>query len=126
MLAFLASPSAAWGDDRVDAQPVLFFGLARTSCGEYLQAIEGEKKARPSNANPDAIYTSHYGGYLDFTDGFLIGANFADASSRRMIGQGSDHAGRMAWLENYCRVNPLGTFLVALFKLRENLAGQGR
>lgn len=121
-LASFALPIAARGDFK---DPLTIIGLARSSCGEYLLAVEGEKKARPPNANPDATYSSHYGGYVDYADGFLTGANFGDTTPRRMIGQGGDRAGRMAWLENYCRTNPLANFGGALIALREYLAEHG-
>jgi len=87
------SLNVAWSDFK---DPLTIIGLARNSCGEYLLSVETEKKARPPDGNPDATFSSHYGGYVDFADGFLTGANFGDATPRRMIGQGSDHAGRMA------------------------------
>lgn len=85
--------------------------------------MEGERRARPPSANPDAIYSQPYGGYLDFTDGFLSGANYTDDFPNRMTGQGTDHAGRMAWLENYCRANPLSYYGPALIELRKHLEG---
>src|SRR3954468_18065661 len=98
----------AEADDKVQ-EPFTMIGLAANTCGAFLEAVVGERKARPPNANPDGIYTQAYGGYLDFADGFLSGANYADTVPNRMIGQGNDHAGRMVWLENYCRQSPLSS-----------------
>jgi hypothetical protein len=86
---------AAWADDK-DQQPFTMIGIALNSCGAFLEAMQGERKARPPNADPETIYTQRYGGYLDFTDGFISGANYADSAPYRMIGPGNaDHAGRM-------------------------------
>jgi hypothetical protein len=96
-------------------------GLALSSCGAFLDAMEGERKARPPNASPDGIYSQKYGGFLDFADGFLAGASYADTTPNRMIGRETDHAGRMAWLENYCRRDPLMSYGSAVFELRKHL-----
>jgi hypothetical protein len=64
VLPFLFSMSAAWADDR-DKEPFVMMGLARSSCGAFLDAMEGERRARPPDANPDGIYSQKYGGYLD-------------------------------------------------------------
>src|SRR5438270_392731 len=65
----------------------LVIGVGQNSCGQYLRAAEGERKARPAHGVPDgAVYTDSYGTYLDFTDGFLTGASAVDAYPKRMIG----------------------------------------
>ena|SRR6185437_5867851 len=97
-----------WADKNKD--PFTQIGLANNSCGAFLEAMDGERKARPPNASPDGVYSQRYGGYLDFVDGFITGANYADDVPHRMIGQGTDHAGRMQWLENYCRRYPLSLY----------------
>jgi hypothetical protein len=116
-----AQPVAEPNSNGKSNEPFISFGLAWTSCGAFLEAMEGERRARPQNAVPDAIYSQRYGGYLDFADGFLTGANYAAATPNRTIGQANDHAGRMAWLENYCRQDPVGTYIRALLALREHL-----
>jgi hypothetical protein len=125
LLVLVTVPIPTKADDRANER-ITIIGVGSRSCGQYLQAAKGEKNVRPPDANPDAAYSSHYGEYVDFTDGFLSGANFADVTPGRMVGHGSDHAGRMAWLENDCRANPVMAFVGALFKLREYLAEQGR
>jgi hypothetical protein len=131
LAAVAASIPAKAADDRLKDRS-LVIGRGSDSCGQYLLAVEGEKKARPLNPNPGAanssqypVYSTEYGVYLEFTDGFLTGANSADAT-RRFIGQETEHAGRMVWLENYCRANPVLPFIGALIELREYLAGQKR
>jgi hypothetical protein len=43
------------------------------------------------------------------------------ASTTGMAGQNTDLWGRMAWLEKYCRQNPLEVYLNALEALRRYL-----
>jgi hypothetical protein len=50
----------------------------------------------------------------------MTGANSDETPPNRMIGQESDHAGRMAWLENYCRNDPLMSYGSAVFALRKH------
>ena len=98
-------------------------GVGMLSCDQYLQAVEGEKKARPLNPDPDRTYSEEYSAFVGFADGFLTGANFADAT-RRDVGKGTDRAGRMVWLENTCRANPTSSFANLVANLLEYLAGQ--
>jgi hypothetical protein len=123
LFSFVGIAGAAGAKDK-DDEPFSGFGLTTTSCGVFLEAMEGERKARPPNANPDGIYSEKYGGYLDFLDGFMTGSNYADDPPNRMIGRGSDHAGRMAWIENYCRANPLSPYGSAVIELRRHLEGR--
>jgi anaerobic selenocysteine-containing dehydrogenase len=51
----------------------------------------------------------------------VASANYSDTQPNRMIGQDSDHAGRMAWLENYCHRDPLSSYGHAVFALRKHL-----
>lgn len=107
-------------------QYMAMFGIGNNSCAQYLQAAESERRARPSSANPDAIYSADYGSYVDFADGFLTGANSTSLAPNLLVGLDSDHPGRMAWLENYCRNNPLGYYVSALMALRTYLTEHGR
>lgn len=92
------------------------FGEAQSHCGEYVQAVEAERKAKQPGDPIESHRTAGYGKYQHFVDGFLSGANFADPTYRT-VGQGSQHAGRMAWLENYCRARPLDNFGDAVMEL---------
>jgi hypothetical protein len=99
----------------------LAVGEGQASCGEFLQAVEGERRARMPGDPAETYRTPDYGKYLNFADGFITGANFTDLRWR-MLGQSSDHAGRMTWLENYCRKNPLDAYVTALIELRTFLS----
>jgi hypothetical protein len=119
--------------DQQSRAPGVAFGMALSSCGVYLQAAEAERLVRPPNAssadNAYAVVTPRFGMFVDFTDGFLSGANLGEPGATgpgRYTGLRSDHAGRMAWLENYCRSNPLVAFADAVIALHDFLAAQGR
>src|SRR6266851_1348233 len=100
------------------------FGDGQRSCGEYIEATEAEKKLRPPTAQPEAVYSRDFQSFADFTDGYFSGANSKDVAQYRLLAEGTDHAGRMAWLENYCRTHPIDAFIKALSGLRQYLAGQ--
>jgi hypothetical protein len=110
------------------SEPVVVIGLGLNSCGQYLLAIESEKKERPPNeVIPDgAILTRAYGSYVDFADGYLRGSNSVAPTPYQMVGRFSDHSGRMAWLENYCRSKPVSFFVSPVYALRQYLAEQRR
>jgi hypothetical protein len=95
------------------------FGVGIKSCGEYLLAAEGERKARPAHTELNAIYSMEYLDFVGYANGYLTGSN--SVADERQAGQHSDLAGRMTWLETYCRRNPLHLFAIALMKLREYL-----
>ena len=105
------------------AQKGVFFALGdgMRGCGEFIKSVEAERKERPANARPNAVYNIYYSSFISFADGFLSGANFTDAANSR-IGQGTDEDGMMLWLENYCRKNPLATYIGAVIALRKDLA----
>jgi hypothetical protein len=95
-------------------------GEVNSSCGQYVQAADGERKARPPGAAFNLIYDRNYDAFMNATDGFLTGANAHD-SVHATAGEGTDAQGRMSWLENYCRSHPLDKFIEALFAFRTDL-----
>jgi hypothetical protein len=101
------------------------FGDLMASCGQFLQAAESERKARPTGARPETVYDRGYLSYLSTVDGYLSGANLEDPVNKE-VGRGTDHASRMEWLENYCHANPLTPFVNAVIFLRKNLTAKGR
>jgi hypothetical protein len=113
-----------------DQQGFTSFGIE--SCGRFLQAVDGERKARPRNPVPDADYTSLYALFEGYALGFLTGANWAMVHSNNYeeanVGNSmNDHfAGAMAWLETYCRQHPLDNYYEALEHLRVGLAAKER
>jgi hypothetical protein len=106
------------------SQPYFNFGKGTGSCGEFLQAAEAERKAKPPTARPTEVYNRDYAAFLMFADGFLTGANVWDTT--RLVGKGTDTQGRMAWIGNYCRAKPLDHFSDAVIGLRVYLLGEGR
>jgi hypothetical protein len=82
------------------------FGPGQESCGKFLQIVENEKKALRANTSPYAVATPAYSAYLGYEQGFLSGANWADAPPHNEVGLGSEALCQMAWLQNFCRINP--------------------
>jgi hypothetical protein len=62
------------------SQPYIILGEGMASCGEFLQAAEAERKARPPTARPTEVYNRDYGNFVHFADGFLTGANAWDTT----------------------------------------------
>jgi hypothetical protein len=124
LLVMIGSPAAR---SRTQPGTFLVIGAAARSCGQYLGAVEGERRSRPAYGVADGVvFTADYGEYVDFVDGYLTGANLTDVPARRSVGEHTDHMGRMAWLENYCRANPLSAFIDAVTALRAYLIAQGK
>jgi hypothetical protein len=122
--AFLLAPSCVQADE---LDKFLVIGMGQTSCGQYIQAADTERKTRPSTGAPDGTtYTPGYASYTDYVDGYLTGSDSIDVYPRRTTGQATDHSGRMAWLESYCRADPLSPFVKALSALRAYLVQQGK
>jgi hypothetical protein len=54
------------------------FGTGTKSCGQFLQAADGERKARARHAAPETMYTLEYLAFVTWTEGFLSGTNFSE------------------------------------------------
>ena len=118
---------ADWPAQQVRIEP-LIFGQGNQSCGEFLQAADDERKTKPSNPVPHALYTMSYAAFFNYTEGFLSGANWGAAMQQDIkhetVGSGiHDYfSGTMVWLENYCRQHPLENYGSAVFNLTTTLA----
>jgi hypothetical protein len=99
-------------------------GEASRSCGEYIQALNAERTARPPDASPGVRYTAMYAVFVAVTDGFLTGVNYVDREQAQ-LGKLSDAQSRMTWLENYCKANPSAKFVEGLEFLRLELIKNG-
>jgi len=74
----------------------------------------------PSNT---VAYSPDYLMFASYADGYLTGVN---TTLHSLIGGDTDLWGRMAWLENYCRRNPLELYVNALIELRKYLIDRER
>ena len=110
---------AAWTCE-ARAQPISVIGVGARDCGQYLQAAENERKSRPPAPDPDGFYTIEYLAYVEWLEGFLSGYNTGD-SADRFVGHSATRAAKMAFVENWCRQNPLAGFLGAANALRAEL-----
>jgi hypothetical protein len=100
-------------------------GPGSQSCGEYLRAADAERKARPSDAGLTSFYSMNFVAFVSFAEGFLSSANFMASAyhlpQKTNLGQNTDVSGRMAFLEDYCKRNPLKDFVDAVFNLTSTL-----
>lgn len=124
-IVFMASALAVISPHAALGQKPSFWALGQgqASCGEFLRAVEGERQARMPSDPPNSYRYPNYGQYVNFADGFITGSNWA-GNGAAMLGEGTDHAGRMAWLENYCRQHPLDSYVSALVSLRASLGSR--
>jgi hypothetical protein len=121
-VAILCLLASSWPSKAQVVVGQYVFGDLQASCGEYLEAAEREQQARTPDAKPTSVYDRHYLSFISTVDGFLSGANYTDPIDK-FVGKNSEHAGRMAWLANYCREKPLAYFADAVIGLRDELAG---
>jgi hypothetical protein len=113
MVVIVALPVAGqgWSEEAMS----VVFSTGTKSCGEYLRAAEAERKARPVHPEANSIYSMDYLDFASYADGFLTGANMSPMST---AGGNTDLWGRIAWLDDYCRRNPLEMYINALANLR--------
>ena len=82
-------------------------GAGNTSCGQYLEA------RRPSDW--DRSYLHWVGGFLSAINWTFAGRGYKSALGR------FDGDGALAWLDKYCRENPLDVFATAATALVNHL-----
>jgi hypothetical protein len=107
--------------------PAAYLGMGASLCGQFVRAIETERRARPeSGAGPDTYFTRDYAAYFSWADGYITAMNelAADREDRLAGGLGSNHETRMRWLEMFCRANPDAHFFGAVYRLREYLLNE--
>lgn len=91
------------------AQDYIVFGDGTQGCGEYIQAVEREKRNPRLGAY---VKDPYYLGFTSFANGFLSGANMMGGifGADKDLGHATSIEGRMLWLENWCRQHPLSSF----------------
>ena len=99
-------------------------GDAGRSCGEYIQAVKAETRARPATPAPGMRYTALYAVFIAVTDGFVTGLNYVDRD-RPQLAKIADEQTRMTWLEGYCETNRSVPFIEALQYLRLEMIKKG-
>jgi hypothetical protein len=111
---------------------VFVLSKGNSGCGDFLQAMDGERNAHPKKPVPPVpgytiFYSEEYQAFAMFADGFLTGVNYATARYKGAGGREgatTDQWGRALWLENYCRQQPLSSYINALLALRGFLETQ--
>ena len=96
---------------QASAEPRLALGQGvATSCGTWTQA----RQARTVQAGLAAQWVA----------GWLSGRNNEDGTTDFLVG--TDFDGLMAWIDNYCRSNPLDTVGTAALRLTTELLSRAR
>ncbi len=86
--------SACWYPEAQSAEPFPVDGAGTTSCGKYLEDITDDEFS--------TIYVS-------WTQGFLSGMNLADRMAKKEFVSIPDERSIKAYLDKFCRDNPLET-----------------
>ena len=104
------------GGSGAHAETYRVFGEGTKSCAEYVQSAERNRRRQ---INSKYVYDYLYASFVSFANGYLSGANMMDLYNghQGVIASGSDINGRMLWLENWCRQNPLSHFTDAMLAL---------
>jgi hypothetical protein len=112
---------------QAEQRTVNVFGVGVTSCGEFLEAKESERRL---GSNIQQIHLAKYAAYVSYVQGFLTGANWlavwGDLDFRVGASIKDYFAGAMTWLENYCRNQPLDDFGAAVAALTVDLRARER
>ena len=89
------------------AADVRKYGYGAETCGHYVSTREGFRKGSAGDRVEVLMY-------LSWLDGF---ATARSVQQSRDVFKGKDSDAIALWLENYCRENPLDSFLLASWKL---------
>jgi len=90
------------------------YGYGTQTCGHYVSAREGYRKGSAGDRFEVLMY-------LSWLDGF---ATAVSAKQFQDVLKGKDSYAIALWLENYCKENPLDSFLMASSKLLTALTGK--
>jgi hypothetical protein len=92
------------------AQNKMVYGAGMISCGEWQQYR--------STGNKPGSYQAQA-----WIDGYLSGSN-ASGNGADFLAPHPSNIAYYAWIDNYCTQNPLDTLLLAVFKLKRELAAR--
>ncbi len=90
------------------------YGYGNQTCGHYVSAREGSRKGSPRDRVEVSMYLSWFSGF----------ATLISVKRSEDVLQGKDSDALALWLENYCRENPIDSFLEASSKLITALTGK--
>lgn len=106
---------------------VLTFGEGQKTCGEFLQAVDDERKAQPPNSLSGGECSRSYINFVAYAEGFLSGSNSVwMATNHEQAGYSiNDHfSDASLWLKNYCRKHPLREYGTAVIDLINSLTAK--
>lgn len=78
-------------------------GLGTNSCASFLAVLPSTPTVPPHGAI-STVPVTPVGGYLQWIEGFLSGADYLHTSEPQQIHVGS--AGVLAWIRDYCESSP--------------------
>jgi hypothetical protein len=100
--ALLLAASVAWAQDNPLRITIIGGGIA--SCGTWTQARQARAASAPS------------------LEGWIVGfASATNLTASRDLLKGMDYDGVVAWVDQYCRANPLHQVSTAAVQLMEAL-----
>ena len=106
---------------------VLTFGEGQKSCGEFLQAADDERRAKPPNSPSGVECSRSYIGFVAYAEGFLSGSNSVWMANNQVQAGYSINdrfSDASLWLENYCREHPLHKYSTAVIYLVNSLTAK--
>jgi hypothetical protein len=112
-LKFITFFFLAWHQPIEASDTYAVYGIGSKQCGEYL--ADREK----SGNRFDTIVAAQYS---DWTQGFISGYN--SATPKQQVTTSLPRATVIAFIDKYCRDNPLGAVVGAVECLRANYSGQ--
>jgi hypothetical protein len=113
IFAIVVIASAAHAESLPPDQDIIVWGAGGSSCGKWTLA----RQSRSVNA----------GLYTQWVAGYLSGKNVESPSNPQNDPlKGTDFAGLMAWIDNYCSSHPLEAIIAAANKLMDELRARAQ
>jgi len=101
-ILFFSYPSFCVSEEEIFGPPIAVYGLGKdATCGSYIRSLKNNNE---------------YSIYYQYSAGIITGRNMGDANDGNIL-SGSNFNDAMLWVENFCRKNPLKSFLGSLHVL---------
>lgn len=103
------------------------FGVADTSCGDFIVARQKEERASPGGQlqSDGTMYTIEYVSFSSWMDGYLSSINNASVK-RRNFGGLTKRSDRMMWVADWCRRHLFLNYASAVDNLIVELQSSGK
>lgn len=94
------------------AHTITILGVGQIECSHFVDEAEKERVVLPASAIPETVVRTQYGMFIGWSEGFISSFNDTRPGTS-VIGKNSSMNQRSRWLENYCQVHPLESFMLA-------------